>query len=306
MKTIGQEFYILLLLLLVLFPGSTFCVEKGECSRIITLAPSLTEIVFELGLGKNLVGVSRYDAFPKEVSHIPRVGGLLDLNLEALLSLRPSLVLALREHKSSADRIKKMGLQVSQVSHDSISDIRKSISSIGALCGRDNRAAQLLSQLDSEVAEIRSQIPTAEKLRTLVVIRGGKTSGAPRPVYISGGDGFYSELLELAGAKNVYEGETIAMPMLSFEGLEVLNPAVIIEILPATQDSDPPVRAAPSEVWARFQSIEAIAHGRVYQLSASHMSIPGPRYAAALRDMALVLWRSGQVKGESREPSSRI
>ena len=107
---------------------------QAQCERIVSLAPSVTETLVALGLGDRLVGVSRYDKYPESVRSLTKVGGLLDPNIEAVISLQPSAVIGLREQTEVLARIQSLKLHTLMVVHDTVSSILNSINIIGKFC----------------------------------------------------------------------------------------------------------------------------------------------------------------------------
>src|SRR5690606_17941429 len=91
--------------------------KQNDCARIVSLAPSITETIYDLSLGSNLVGVTRFCKYPKEATLLPQIGGLLDPNIEAIVSLRPTLVVVLTEQSDIANRLKQLGLKTISVEH---------------------------------------------------------------------------------------------------------------------------------------------------------------------------------------------
>ena len=118
-------------------------VPRGPYHRIVSLAPSVTETVFALGLGDRVVGVSRFCRFPPEVEKLPNVGGMLDPNIEAIVALEPDLVLMLIEHEQSLPALEKMGLNCLSVNHQNIEGILASLNTIGQVCDAQPAAERL-------------------------------------------------------------------------------------------------------------------------------------------------------------------
>lgn len=246
-----------------------------RCERIVSLAPSITEILFSVGLGPNVVGVTKYCRFPKEASSKPVIGGFLDINSELVFSTRPSVVFALRESESAVQTLKRLGLQVVILNHDSLSGIKESIVRVGDECGESIQATQLVASLEQEEKNLAVKVPEGGTLNALVVVgrtsEGRKTSG----VYVSGRDGFYSEILTLLKIENVNKRQTVAMPTISIEGIAQLNPDIVIEIVNIDDEVE---NASLSEYWRQFSSIKAVKTNRVFFFSQDFASIPGPRY----------------------------
>jgi iron complex transport system substrate-binding protein len=254
----------------------------------VSLAPSVTEVLFELGLGDRLSGVSRYDRFPPAVEALPRVGGLFDPAIERIVALKPSLVVALVEFGEKASYLRTLGLVVETVDHRSVGGILASLDSLGARCGVAGRAGQVRARLERAIATVRSQTAEHRPVRTLVVVGAGSLGGARRSVFVSGRDGFYDELIELAGGVNVVTGKTVEVPTVSAEGLLALDPEVIIEVLDRAES--PGISAAEIEgSWRELATLRAVRAGRVHVVSDDYATIPGPRFVSTLERFAALL-----------------
>lgn len=253
---------------------------KAACERIVSLSPSITEVLFELGLGENVVGVTRYCNYPPAAREIARVGGLLDLNYEAVLAARPKLIVALAEQAQSAKRLK--GFQVIIVDHRSVSGIMDSISELGRACGSEKAAKKVSDTLERRVSQVQSMVNGAPKRRVMVAV-GSNSSGN---FYLSGRDGFYAELLKLAGGENVFSGSTAAIPALSAEGLLKLDPDIIMEISTAPHAAQP--GSPGSRALARLSGLRAVRDGQVYVLNEDYVGIPGPRFVLLLEKLAAI------------------
>lgn len=269
---------------------------EGPCARIVSLAPSVTEVLFELGLGDRVIGVSRYDRYPPAIEALPRLGGLFDPATERIVALKPSVVVALVEFGEKASYLETLGLAVETVDHRSIGGILASLDSLGARCGVAGRAGQVRARLERAIATVRSRTAEHRPVRTLVVVGAGSLGGARRSVFVSGRDGFYDELIELAGGVNVVTGKTVEVPTVSAEGLLALDPEVIIEVLDRVESRG--TSAAEIEgAWRKLAMLRAVRTGRVYVVSDDYATIPGPRFVSTLERFAALLDPVAQIEG---------
>ncbi|MDZ7619631.1 MAG: helical backbone metal receptor, partial [Patescibacteria group bacterium] len=125
-------------------------------SRIVSMAPSITETLFALGLGGRVVGVTRFCSFPAEVAELPRVGGHLDPNLEAILRLRPDLVVLMTEQADLADSLHQLGVRTLAVGDDSVEQVLDTITTLGTHCGATEQATALVDSLQSRMQAIEN------------------------------------------------------------------------------------------------------------------------------------------------------
>lgn len=258
-----------------------------NCERVVSLAPSISEILFELDLGETLVGVSRFDAYPAAVKRLPKVGGLLDPNLEFIYGLKPNIVFGLTEQSESLSKLNALGVELRFFNHKSLSGIYQSIFELGEVCSRSEKAQTLLRRLKREVLQVQSQLSQTKAKRVLLAISGDGRMDF-RSLFISGRDGFYSELLELLGATNVFSSYTSAFGSLSSEALFALNPDTII-IISSQPEIPAPNRQELLSIWSVFDKISAVRDKRIFVIEQDYASVPGPRFVKLLQDLARIL-----------------
>lgn len=278
-----KRFFLALLASLLATPCSA---EDDACARIISLSPSITEVVFELGLGKKLVGVTRYCRYPAEAQTITKVGGFYDMSLENILSLKPTHVFGLRENAEIRESLRKFGVPIEEMDHTTIAGIKKSIATIGEVCGVQELAGTKLAELDARESALRARRAGKPSYRTLVVVGRMHEGESLSGIYISGKDGFYTGVIELVGMQNVNTDPTVAVPMLSAEGFMTLAPEAIVEIVNV---DDPALKGSPSSVWNRYPNVPAVKSSRIFTLSDDFASIPGPRYIVLAEKLAGLL-----------------
>lgn len=260
--------------------------QQPCCERVVSLAPSVTETLFELGLGSTLIGRTDFCRYPPEAKAIDSIGGFYDVNLERLLAKKPTQVFALKENARSVEALRRFGIPVTEVDHSSREGIRASLLTIAAACGVRERAERRLAGLDREEQETIARCESkrgsiGEKpIRAMVVVGRTREGSTTSGVYISGRDGFYAELLAMLGVRNVNARNTVAVPSLSTEGILSLNPDIILEIV-NVDDAERPERLLT--FWKSFPGVNAVKNNRVFLIDDDYASIPGPRYTNVLR-----------------------
>jgi iron complex transport system substrate-binding protein len=261
-------------------------------NRIISLAPSTTEILFALGLGDKIVGVSQFCNWPAEAKDIPKMGGLMNPNYEAIVAAKPDLVIIFNNMLEPANKFKTLGIETLTIKHNTIEDILDAIEIIGERCGKEGQAREIVDEVVNKMRIIESRNKTPNPLRVLVCI-GHNYSQDPsaklQNIYIAGNDGFYSEMIKLAGGKNAYTGN-VANPTVSFESIISMNPQIIIDILPpANVNIDSEII---KKQWRNLSDIDAVKNGRIYVFSEDYMSIPGPRFIDIIERIADIIKQS--------------
>ncbi len=249
--------------------------------RLVSLAPSITEIIYALGRGSSLVGVTRYCDYPPETQDVAKVGGFLDPNIESILRLQPNLVLALSLQQSQVESLRALGLRLHLLQQNSIAEVLSSIIAIGNLVKASGPAQKLRDEIQHALDAVEMRVKKLARPRVLVAVGGHATPGSLEAVYVAGGNTFYSELITLAGGKNIYEGRVEHYALLSAEGVLALDPEVIIDLSPSTSSVEQTTTLA-LEAWQSLPRVTAVKTHRVTVLTEEFVVNPGPRIALTL------------------------
>jgi iron complex transport system substrate-binding protein len=260
----------------------------APCNRIVSLAPSLTETLFAEGLGPKVVGVTRYCRYPPEARALPKIGGFLDPSLEFIVGLKPDLIMTLAEQSDVRELLKKAGFEVMTFEHRHVNGILDSIDAIGKRCGQEAQARELAGRLRARIAAVQERVKDLPRVRTMVAIGGDTEDGLLRSVFIAGNDGYYDDLLRLAGGVNVDATGTVSVPSLSAEGVISADPQVIIQIMtsPSGIAFD---TAKVLAAWKAVPELRAVREDKVFVLTEDYASLPGPRFADLLERFAAML-----------------
>jgi len=272
-----------LLLSLIWILGSiSISVSDQRCSRIVSLAPSITETLFELDLGSSIVGRTRYCLYPPLARKIPEIGGFLDTNLESIAATRPSIAILLKEQGELAVKLEALHIPTVIVDQRSVKGILDSISTIGRECHQEARATALRRKLEGSITTIQNQVAGITPKRAFVSVGRVAENGKLTSIFVAGSDGFYSDILKLAGGENANKGTTVTLPTVSPEGIIALNPDVIFEIV-----TEPGAESlSDSYLEALWHAIPGISNVPVFILRADYVGIPGPRFPLLLADIA--------------------
>ncbi len=243
--------------------------------RIVSLAPSISETLFALGVGDQVVGVSQYCDYPPAVRKLPRVGTFVTPNLEAIVALRPTLVVGLSTVSNLRQfrALKAMSIAVLTVDDTSVVTIERSIITVGDAVGRPDTARELAGRLNERLRLIASRMKT-EPLRSVLMVVGHQ------PMVAVGKPNFLNELLTLAHTDNVAARANQSWPRLSLEYIVATHPDVILD----GQMGDDP--ATMSHFWDQYPSIPAVANHRVYGYPEDPTLRPGPRIGVTLDYLA--------------------
>ncbi|MDZ7333218.1 MAG: ABC transporter substrate-binding protein [candidate division KSB1 bacterium] len=262
--------------------------ETGQYERIVSLSPNITETLFALGMGDKLVGVTRFCNYPPEAKSLPKVGGYLDLNYEAIIRLRPDLVLLTDDFQQSKVFFSQLGIKYISVNNKTVSDIRSSIAYLGKILGTNSRAEEILKEIDTKISTIQHRTEALYRPNVMIVIERTMGTGAIEDVYIAGKNTFFDELIEMAGGKNAYQDGKITYPMVSAEGISHLNPAIIIDLIPQLKQTGLDSLKVVSD-WSSLPDVEAVSKRQIYIISDDYAVIPGPRFYLFLELLARII-----------------
>ena len=239
--------------------------SRNHPRRVVALTPNLTEIVFALGAGDRLVGVSEYSDFPEEARKIPRVGGL-EVDAEKVAALRPDLVLAVAEGnaQNAVRALEAAGLPVAVVPSGSLNAVLEAIRMVGDRLGRHTEADALVGQLSRKREAVRSRAAAGDHPRALLLVW-------PDPPQAAGRGTFLDDLLTEAGARNLV-GDRGGWPLLSAEYLATA-PIDVLVVPESEQTKDAYTRAFASGPLSRGP----VAKAKVIRLDESALTRPGPR-----------------------------
>jgi iron complex transport system substrate-binding protein len=256
--------------------------------RMISMASSITETLYALGLGDRVVGVTRYCGYPPEVKDKPKVGGYFDPNYEAMLALKPDMIVLLEEHEQTLPGFRKLKLRTHVVCHKNITGIIDSFRSIGRACGREAEGRQMAQDFEQRLLAIQRKTEGLSRPSVLFAIDRTPSPRYLANVCIAGVDGYFDRMIELAGGKNAYHNGSIRFPIVSIEGIFSMNPDVIIDLTPrvASQGRDSESIAAD---WDEVGEVEAVKRHRVFVFAEDYACVPGPRFIQGVEDLARAL-----------------
>ena len=244
-------------------------------SRIVSLVPAVTEMLFALGAGDRVVGVSSFDRFPPEVQKIPRVGALLDPDVERILSLRPDLVVVYRSQQDLQTQLSRAKVPVFPYVHAGLADVPATLRQIGERIGAAERAETLGAEMNARIDAVRNAARGRPRPRTLVVF--GRDPFSLRGIFASGGIGFIHDMVTAAGGDNVFADVQRESVQATTELLIARRPEVIVEL--RADPIDAATEAKEVGTWASLQSIPAVRQGRIRIIADPRTVIPGPRVA---------------------------
>jgi iron complex transport system substrate-binding protein len=253
--------------------------------RIVSLAPSITEILFAVGAAEQVVGVTKFCNYPAEADALPEIGGMTakTIAVEAIVALKPDLVIGGTTSQAPVvEALEQLGLPVVVFDPASFEEVYGNIEQIGAISGHPEQAAQVAASMRARVervAERVAAVPADERPAVFYEV-------FDEPLMTAGPQTFIGQLIELAGASNIFADAAEDYPQVSAEAIVERDPAVIAgPNSHADKLTAELIAARPG--WAEISAVRA---GRVYLLDADMVSRPGPRLADALEALAAALY----------------
>jgi iron complex transport system substrate-binding protein len=257
--------------------------------RIVSTAPSITELLYALGLGNRVVGVTRFCRYPPEAQLKPKIGDYTSPNLEAIAALRPDLVIIQTNPVHLADRLAKLKLHVLEVDQENIAAIYKSIHDVGAATGTEHAATQLSDSILDGLGKIRNRVASLPRVRMMFVI--GRSPNRLDGLVVAGRASYLNEVIEIAGGENVFRDAVAGYPEVSLEEVMARNPEVIVDMgdmsdtVGVTEEHKRNVIA----LWNRIPNLAAVKQHRVFAVASDIFVVPGPRVIEAAKAFAEML-----------------
>jgi iron complex transport system substrate-binding protein len=256
----------------------------AQAGRIVSIIPATTEMLFAMGAGDRVVAVGSYDRFPPDVDKLPRVGALLDPDVERIIALRPDLVIVYGTQTELRTQLDRAGIAYFPYTHRGLADVAETVRSLGARVGVAGPANTLADRIERELAAITARVAGRSRPKTLLVF--SRERGSLRNIDASGGVGFLHDMLETAGGTDVLGDLKRQSVVMTTEMVLARAPEVIIELRYARGDTTDP---SDLGVWNVLASVPAVRSKRVYMLRGEEFVVPGPRVAAATERFARTL-----------------
>lgn len=271
--------------------------EGTPATRVVSLVPAATETLFAIGAGSRVIAVSSFDHYPPAVEKLPRVGALLDPDLERIIALRPDLAIVFEGQQELREKLSRAGIGVFPYPRPTVADILRATRAIGARVGFREQADREAADIERKLDDVRRNAAGKRAVRTMLVL--GREPGALRNIFVSGGFGFLEELLKIAGGSNVFGAVKRENLQVTTESILSAQPDAIIEVVASRTWTEAEIQEE-IRVWDSLGAVPAVRNRRVYLLVGDEFVIPGPRVVTAARRFADVLGGA-----EARSPGIR-
>jgi iron complex transport system substrate-binding protein len=246
-------------------------------SRIVSLAPAMTEILFALGLDRQIVGVTQYCNYPAAARSKARVGGIVNPSVERVLAQQPQLVLGMRLNpKPVLSALVKAGVPTYAAEPRSVADVMRTIAAIGALTGRRAAAARLVARLESRLRAVESRVRGLPRPSAIMVYQEA-------PLWVAGAATFPDEAIRLAGGRNA-ASDIKGYKQYDVEMLLARDPQVIF--LTSMDSRNHAARVQAFAERPSMRKLSAVRRGRVFMVNADLVDRAGPRIVAGIEQIA--------------------
>jgi len=257
--------------------------------RIISLAPSITEILFALGLNEEIAAVTNFCDYPEAVLKKPRIGGFINPSIEKIVSLKPDLIIATRDGNrwETINRLSDLGFSVYLIHPKSFNGVMKAIHHIGVMVGKEEESRKIIVNMISEKEDITTRIKSLPKPKVFFQI-------GYAPIMTVGRETLADDLIRLAGGKSISENELISYPLYSIEAILSKAPEIIImSSMESRRDYSNLIKW-----WQNWNSIPAVKLNAIYVIDSNLVDRPTPRIIEGLE--ALTKMIHPEVLGEKR------
>jgi len=255
--------------------------------RLISLAPSITEIVYALGLGDRLVGDTEYCDYPPEAKLKPHVGAILNPSLEQIVALKPDLVLGIAEanRREIAEQLGRLGIPLYGLTAHTMDDMLRCVDDLGGLLGREAGAKVLVEQLQGRIQAVAGQVQGRPRPKVLFVVWY-------QPLVTAGPHTFISDVVRRAGGESITDDLQEEWPRLSLEEALHRNPDIIL--FPRSESFAPSL--GEFQKLPGWRDFRAVKNQRMYFISDTIVR-PCPRLVDALEEVARILHPEVAITG---------
>ncbi len=253
--------------------------------RIVSTAPAITETLYALGVGARVVGVSTYCHFPAEAATKPKIGTYLQPNVEAIIRLKPDLVIIERLAPQALEKLKAAGLRVRRIDTGNVATNLRMIEDIATAVQLPEAGLALSKRIATQLAAVEASTASRKKLRVTFIV--GRTPGRLEGIIAVGKGSYLNELIQKAGGTNIFADSPITYPKISLESLVRLQPDVILDMgdMAETVGVTDAHKRSVEALWRARNEIK----GRAQAVASDIFVVPGPRMVDAAREFRRII-----------------
>lgn len=255
-----------------------FILQLQGSQRIVSLSPSITEILFALGSGGEIVATSSYSLYPEEAQSLPVIGGYHNPSLEKIIIHKPTFVIGQDYLNATLTNLEKFHIQTLELHLETLQDIQTSITKIAQAVGKEDKAKELNKKIDDAI----KNTPRAKKAHSVMIVYGLRED-ITKAVYIAGKNIFFDDIIMACGNTNVYTEALTAQPVLNYENILALNPDQIIILHSLATEGEVDVDKALKN-WYSLP-VNAAKNKKISIINENYLHIPSNRVALSIEKL---------------------
>lgn len=259
-----------------------FCMNLFGESRIVTLTPSINEIVYALGIGNSVVANTQYCDFPIESKEVKKVGGYATISLEKIIEAKPTVVIAQNYDEKLLRNLKSLDIKTLVFKTDTISSIKNTIKTLGEYFQKEERANELILNINSSLFSLKGI--TSNK-KVLIVI--GPRKNLNNQIYITGNNLYFEDIIKASGNKNAFFSTSTNQPVVNSEKIINMNPDIIVLLSPFL-DGKEELKSKLIKLWETLP-INAAVNKNIYAIDKLYAGIPSQRVVYFIKDFKKIL-----------------
>lgn len=259
-----------------------FTLNLLGAERLITLSPSLNEIVFALGSGKDIVANTLHSDYPEESKKILKVGGYSTISLEKILLAKPTLVFTQDYDEKLLENLKILNLNYYSFKTDNLKSIKTTITEIGTILNKKEKAKEIISNINNSLKSL-TNITTNKKIMIVISPR----LDLNRTIYISGNNLYFDDIINFSGNKNAYQSTSKSQPVVNIEKIISMNPDIVVLLAPFMHSKNL-TKEQLSAPWLKLP-INASKNKDIYIIDKDYAGIPSNRVIYFIDDFKKIL-----------------
>ena len=246
-------------------------------------------MLYAVGLGDRVVGVTTYCHYPPEARKKPKIGTYTEPNLELIASMKPDLVVIQANPINLAARLASLHLNVLEVSHDTVEDVYVSMQRIADAGGVSAQGRAVVDRMKRQLADIRARTTPLGRRRMMFIV--GRAPNAIEDLIAVGRASYLNGIIEIAGGTNIFKDAIAPYPKVGMEDVLARNPEVIVDMgdMSQTEGVTEEHKRAVVALWDQFHPLAAVRERRVFAVASDIFTVPGPRMVDAARAFARML-----------------
>lgn len=258
------------------------CINLLGDERIVTLSPSINEIVYALDEGQNVVANTKHCDFPEESKSVLKIGGYNDISLEKILDVKPTIVIGQDYDEKLIQNLKALNIKILSYKTNTIENIKNTILELGILFKKEDKSKEIISRIDNSLATLKS---ITEDKKILIVI--SPKNSLSNQIYVTGNFLYFEDIIKASGNKNAYNSTNWAQPVVNTEKIINMNPDIIVLLAPFYDGKTAELNQL-KELWKTLP-INAAKQNNIYAVDKLYAGIPSQRVEFFINDFRKIL-----------------